>query len=104
MAPVVCFAEHGLNCFMGRLDGEKSTVHSISPTVTCQERIQCMYTYSCVDIGSDEVFSKILKKPFIVQKKIIPHMKAFGIFKKMVLGLVGLIDAEGIDVAQPTWL
>ena len=34
-------------------------------------------------ISSDEVFSKILKKPFIVQKKMIPHMKAFGLFNKM---------------------
>ena len=33
-------------------------------------------------ISSDEVFSKILKKPFIVQKKIIPHMKASGLFNK----------------------
>ena len=26
------------------------------------------------------------------------------ILKKLVLGLVGLIDAKGIDVAQPIWL
>ena len=30
--------------------------------------------YSRVHISSDEVFSKILKKPSIVQKKMIPHM------------------------------
>ena len=24
-------------------------------------------------------------------------------FQRLVLGLVGLIDAKGIDVAQPTW-
>jgi hypothetical protein len=97
--------------------------------------------YSRVHISSDEVFSKILKKPSIVQKKMIPHMKAFGLFDKMkqflfflkkkiqngrlkkcnfpappilniflwkfygsVFGLVGLIDAKGIDVAQPIWL
>ena len=28
----------------------------------------------------DEVFSKIMKKPFIVQKKIIPNMKAKVVF------------------------
>jgi hypothetical protein len=39
--------------------------------------------YSRVHITSDEVFSKILKKPSIVQKKMIPHMKAFGLFNKM---------------------
>ncbi len=39
--------------------------------------------YSRVHISSDEVFSKILKKPSIVQKKMIPHMKAFGLFNKM---------------------
>ena len=39
--------------------------------------------YSRVHISSDEVFSKILKKRFIVQKKMIPHMKAFGLFNKM---------------------
>ena len=31
--------------------------------------------YSRVHISSDEVFSKILKKPSIVQKKMIPHIK-----------------------------
>jgi hypothetical protein len=36
-----------------------------------------------VHISSDEVFSKILKKTSIVQKKMIPHMKAFGLFNKM---------------------
>ena len=39
--------------------------------------------YSRVHISLDEVFSKILKKPSIVQKKMIPHMKAFGLFNKM---------------------
>ena len=36
-------------------------------------------------ISSDEVFSKILKKPSIVctENKMIPHMKAFGLFNKM---------------------
>ena len=29
------------------------------------------------------LISKILKKPSIVQKKMIPHMKAFGLFNKM---------------------
>ena len=38
--------------------------------------------YSRVHISSDEVFSKILKKPSILQKKMIPHMKAFGLLKK----------------------
>ena len=32
--------------------------------------------YSREHISSDEVFSKILKKPCIVQKKMIAHMKA----------------------------
>ena len=36
--------------------------------------------YSCVHISSDEVFSKILKKPSIVKKNMIPHMKAKEIF------------------------
>ena len=31
------------------------------------------FLYSCVHISSDEVFSKILKKPLIVQKKMMPH-------------------------------
>ena len=34
-------------------------------------------------IDSDEVFSKILKKQSIVQKEMIPHMKACGLFNKM---------------------
>jgi hypothetical protein len=44
---------------------------------------QSTETYSRVHISSDEVFSKMLKKPSIVQKKMLPHMKAFGLFKKM---------------------
>ena len=36
--------------------------------------------YSGVHISSDEVFCKILKKPSIVQKKMIPHMKAKVVF------------------------
>ena len=39
--------------------------------------------YSRVHFSSDEVFSKILKKPSIVQKKMIPHMKASGILNKI---------------------
>jgi hypothetical protein len=42
-----------------------------------------MKKYSCVHNSSDEVFSKILKKPSIAQKKMIPQMKAFGLFNKM---------------------
>ena len=38
---------------------------------------------SRVHISSDEIFSKIMKKPSIVQKKMIPHMKFFGLFNKM---------------------
>ena len=34
----------------------------------------------CILLWMDEVFFKILKKPFIVQKKMIPHMKAKVIF------------------------
>jgi hypothetical protein len=34
-----------------------------------------------------------------------PILKKFSRkFYRLVLGLVGLIDAKGIDVAQPTWL
>ena len=36
--------------------------------------------YSPVHISWNEVFSKILKKPSIVQKRMIPHMKAFSLF------------------------
>ena len=36
--------------------------------------------YSRVYISSDEVFSKILTEPSIVQKSMIPHMKAKLIF------------------------
>ena len=98
-------------------------------------------TYSHVHISSDEVFSKILKKPSIVQKKwyliwkplvfLIRWSKKKIFFEKkkikmadskkghfpappilnifswkfheLVLGLVGLIDVKGIDVAQPIW-
>ena len=38
------------------------------------------HAYSRVHISSDEVFSKILKKPPIVQKKMIPHMIAKVVF------------------------
>ena len=36
--------------------------------------------YSRVHISSDKAFFKILKKPSIVQKKTLPHMKALVIF------------------------
>ena len=38
------------------------------------------YTYSRVHISSDSLFSKIPKKPSILQKKMIPHIKAKGFF------------------------
>ena len=41
------------------------------------------FEYSRVHISLNEVFSKILKIPSIVQKKMIPHMKAFGLSNKM---------------------
>ena len=70
-------------------------------------------------ISSDDVFSKILKKPSIVPKKMIPYRKAKVVFigKKnhfpappilyifsqkfhgSVVWLVELIDAKGIGVA-----
>ena len=36
-------------------------------------------------ISSDEVFSKIPKEPSIVQKKMIPYIKAFGLLDYMKL-------------------
>ena len=88
--------------------------------------ISCLFTVVCILVRM-----KILKKPSIVQKKMIPLMKAFGLFNKknqngclkngnfpappilnifswnfygLVLGLVEFIDAKGIGVAQLTWL
>ena len=42
--------------------------------------VLAILNYSCVHISLNEVFFKILKKPFIVQKKMIPHMKVKLIF------------------------
>ena len=39
--------------------------------------------YSRVHISSDEAFSKILKEPSIVQKKMIPHMNGLHVFIDM---------------------
>ena len=36
--------------------------------------------YNSVHISLDKTFFKILKKLFIVQKLMLPHMKAFGLF------------------------
>jgi hypothetical protein len=60
-------------------EGAASTASLFAVTVPKREK----NNYSCVHISSDELFSKILKKPLIVQKKIIPHMKAFGLFYKI---------------------
>ena len=99
-----------------------------------------MSTYSRVHKSSDSFFSKILEKPSIVQKKMIPHIKGLDFsqrwskkkiqngrlrkfkmaaskkphfpappilsifswnFYGLVLGLVELIDAKGIGLAQP---
>ena len=60
--------------------------NKIKENVFGKNFVTCFSTlcgYSRVHISSDEVFSKILKKSSIVQKKIMPHMKAFGIFNKM---------------------
>ena len=93
-------------------------------------------------ISSDSLFSEILKKPSIVQKKMIPHMNGLLVLTKMtqknknkfeekkfkmanskkthflappilnilswkfhglVLGLIELIDAKGIGMAQIIW-
>ena len=43
------------------------------------------YTYSRVHKSSDSFFSKILEKPSIVQKKIIPHINGF--FEAAILNL-----------------
>ena len=37
-------------------------------------------TYSRVRISSDTAFLKILKKPSIVQEKMLPHMNLLGFF------------------------
>jgi hypothetical protein len=50
---------------------------------TCNNIEVGLRVYNPVHISLDEVFSKILKKPSIVQKKMIPHMKAFCIVSKM---------------------
>ena len=51
---------------------------------------------------------KKLKKKWPLKKKLIFQFHQFSFFLKfffqgLVLGLVGLIDAKGIDVAQPIW-
>ena len=85
--------------------------------------------FSGVHISLDEIFSKIQKKPSILQKWMIPHMNGLLVFIKMkqnskwptqkkshfpappilnifswkfhglVLGLVELIDAKGIGLS-----
>ena len=45
-------------------------------------------TYRRVHIGSDETFSKILKKPSILQKQMLPHMN----------GLLVFIEIEQLEV------
>ena len=65
------------NVFSNSPEAEASTSHKLNEL----EFGTCIY--SCVHISLDEVFSKMLKKPSIVQKKMIPHMKAFGLFNKM---------------------
>ena len=42
------------------------------------------HNYSCVHISSDEVFSKILKKPSIVQKKLYLIWKPFNKMKQIL--------------------
>ena len=122
---------------------EKSSVVCIAKRIKLSWKdVKTGSTYSRVHISSDEVFSKILKKSSIVQKKwyliwkplvfLIRWSKFFIFFWKkkfkmaaykkchfpappilniflwkfhgLVLGLVELIDAKGIDMAQPIWL
>ena len=50
----------------------RSVLDGINISVACM--LVCTL-YSHVHISTDEVFSKILKKPSIMQKKMIRHMK-----------------------------
>ena len=86
--------------------------------------------YSRVPISWNEFFSKILKKPFIVRKQIIPHMNELLVFIEMKQKIkngrlkktsfsssansqffyenfmdwsLELIDAKGIGLAQLIW-
>ena len=108
----------------------------------CYSVINFWKYYSRVHKSSDSFFSKILEKPSILQKKMIPHRNELHFsmnwskkkfqngrlknskwppqkkthfpalpilnifswkFHGLVLGLVELIDAKGIGVAQPIW-
>ena len=74
--PEVCMYVNDMSTFGSFVRIIYCTCESVRP-----RGIMCKY--SRVHISSDEVFSEILKKPSIVQKKMIPHMKAFGLFNKM---------------------
>jgi hypothetical protein len=65
---------HGLNIFKNGFSC--SSVSIGSHIIVWSKIIMKNDTYSRVHISSDEVFSKILRKLSIVQKKMIPHMKA----------------------------
>ena len=53
------------------------------PTVLNLTLILILSTYSRVHISSDSLFSKILKKPSILQKKMIPQMNGLLVFIEM---------------------
>ena len=62
----------------------------------------CLFTpkYSRLHIRSDEIFFKIMKKPSIVQKEMIPHMNGLLVFieikqkKKIVEKKIKLADSK----------
>ena len=75
----LCYASHLSHC----LNFKPHSKSSLAPRTVALVVIRLRYvggrfhtTYSRVHISLDSLFSKILKKPSIVQKKMIPHMKA----------------------------
>ena len=52
--------------------------HSLVVNFTLIGQVTRLLFYSRVHKSSDNFFSKILEKPSMVQKKMIPHMKGLG--------------------------
>ena len=56
--------------------------------------LQVYATYSRVHISSDSLFSKILKRPFIVQKKMMPHIKGLDFSQRWGKKKFKMADSE----------
>ena len=73
---------------------DRQTIRNVS----CRVSGLNLWDYSRVHKSSDSFFSKILEKPFIVQKKMIPHIKGLDFSQRWSKKKFKMADLENWEV------